>query len=259
MLHPARVHTRTRHSLYKEVDPVARRKKKKINQPPQSAVTPPLHEGPLEHNPFKALVGLQVQEPVQESKTPLPEPISEVSDEALFQEAMAEVLPLDRDTERLVGPGPMPRRVNVGPLVTEDEEVLAHLENLVSGHIHFDIVDSDEYLEGYARGVSPVILEKLRKGRFSVQAYLDLHGLTVREATEAVREFIAEASALRYRCVLLIHGRGLNSKDQIPVLKKKLETILLRGPVRKKILAFSSARPHDGGAGASYVLLRAKR
>jgi DNA-nicking Smr family endonuclease len=238
---------------------VARRKKKKIARSTAEAATSPLHEGPLEYQPFHALNGLKIQEPLPEPQTPSTEPVSEESDEDLFQKAMAEVAPLQKDKERLVGPGPIPRRVNVGPLVTEDEEVLAHLENLVSGQIHFDIVDSDEYLEGYARGVSPVVLEKLRKGRFSVQAYLDLHGLTVREATDAVREFIAEASALRYRCVLLIHGRGLNSKDQIPVLKKKLETILLRGPVRKKILAFSSARPHDGGAGASYVLLRAKR
>jgi DNA-nicking Smr family endonuclease len=102
------------------------------------------------------------------------------------------------------------------------------------------------------------VLDKLRRGLFSVQAHLDLHGLTVVEAEEAVREFITEAMTLRYRCVLLVHGRGLNSKDQIPVLKKRLEKILLRGPTRKKILAFTTARPHDGGGGASYVLLRAK-
>ena len=237
---------------------MARRKKKKSAQPAEATATSPLHEGSLGHQPFQALNGLKI-EPSPEIIPPSVEPVAEESDETLFQEAMAEVMPLEQGTVRLVGPGPLPRRVNLGPLVTEDEEVLFHLENLVAGNIHFDIVDTDEYLEGYARGVSPVVLEKLRNGRFSVQAYLDLHGLTVREATEAVREFISEATALRYRCILLIHGRGLNSKDHIPVLKKKLETILLRGPIRKKILAFSSARPHDGGAGASYVLLRAKR
>ncbi|MEE9555920.1 MAG: Smr/MutS family protein [Candidatus Adiutricales bacterium] len=56
-----------------------------------------------------------------------------------------------------------------------------------------------------------------------------------------------------------MHGRGMNSKNQVSVLKERLRSILLRGPVRKKILAFTSARPHDGGAGASYVLLRVHR
>ncbi|MDR2946909.1 MAG: Smr/MutS family protein, partial [Candidatus Adiutrix sp.] len=57
-------------------------------------------------------------------------------------------------------------------------------------------------------------------------------------------------------CVLLIHGRGLGSHDGVPVLKRYLETFLLRGTPRKYILAFTTARPLDGGLGASYILLR---
>ena len=62
-----------------------------------------------------------------------------------------------------------------------------------------------------------------------------------------------------YRCVLVVHGRGLNSKDQIPVLKEHMKSWLARGRTGRHVLAFTSARQHDGGAGALYVLLRRDR
>lgn len=211
----------------------------------------------MAHRPFSVLKGLKRKEKEPPPRARPLEKKQPLEDETeLFRSAMADVTPLERKKGGTISsaghlrPGPR-------PFYSEDLEALAHLEDLVAGRAVFDLVDSDEYLEGYVRGIHPGILTKLRQGRFSVQAYLDLHGLSAREAEEAVREFIPEAVTLGYRCVLLVHGRGLNSKDQIPVLKKRLETILLRGPVRKKILAFTSARPHDGGAGASYVLLRA--
>jgi DNA-nicking Smr family endonuclease len=172
---------------------------------------------------------------------------------------MADVAPLQHNPTR---PSRGPARTQTltpGPLETENLEVLAHLEDLVGGRLQFDLVDSDEYIEGYIKGIHPLILERLRQGLFSVQGHLDLHGLTVREAETAVREFIETAVVRNERCVLLVHGRGINSKDHIPVLKRRLETILLRSSIRKKILAFTSARPHDGGAGASYLLLRTWR
>ncbi len=217
----------------------------------------PEESGPLAHRPFQGLKGLieiRKEEPVA------PEPVKETEPEddlSLFESAMAEVTRLPRKKIRVAGE-PDPAKPGNRPIFSEEMEVLAQLEDLVAGRVQFDIVDTDEYIEGRIRGFHPLTLEKLRRGRFSVQAHLDLHGLTVREAEEAVRDFITESLNLGYRCVLLVHGRGLNSKDQIPVLKERLEKILLRGPVRRHILAFTSARPHDGGAGASYVLLRAK-
>jgi DNA-nicking Smr family endonuclease len=59
--------------------------------------------------------------------------------------------------------------------------------------------------------------------------------------------------------VLIVHGRGHNSKDQIPVLKSRLANWLARGQWARLILGFTSARPCDGGAGALYVLLRRQR
>ncbi len=101
-----------------------------------------------------------------------------------------------------------------------------------------------------------LLLRRLRQGNFAVQAHLDLHGMTRQEARPLVESFIVDARARRRRCVLIVHGRGLNSKDQIPVLKESLRVWLAKGRIGRSVLAFCSARPSDGGAGAVYVLLR---
>ncbi|MBU2550265.1 MAG: Smr/MutS family protein [Proteobacteria bacterium] len=214
----------------------------------------------MAHRPFEALEALKkMPEAPPIPDTPPPPPEAPEDESSFFKRAMSDVIPLSaRQQRRVEARPPLGHPAVIAPY-SEDLEALAHLEELVSGRANFDLIDTDEYLEGYIRGIHPVLLEKLRQGHFSVQAHLDLHGLTVREADEAIGAFIVEAVGLGYRCVLLVHGRGLNSKDHIPVLKKRMEILLRRGRLRKHILAFTSARPHDGGAGASYVLLRGRR
>ena len=138
----------------------------------------------------------------------------------------------------------------------DDAEAMAMLADLVSGQAQFDISDSDEFMEGIAHGLDRRLLRKLRKGFFSVQSHLDLHGLTRAEAKDAVARFLNESRVQGRRCVLLVHGRGHNSKDQVPVLKEALKVWLARGSLARKVLAFCTARPADGGAGAVYLLLR---
>ena len=97
----------------------------------------------------------------------------------------------------------------------------------------------------------------LRRGDYAVQGHLDLHGMTSADAKDAVDRFLNESRRVGKRCVLIVHGRGLNAKDQIPVLKERLRVWLQqRGRIGRSVLAFATARPHDGGAGAVYVLLR---
>ena len=79
----------------------------------------------------------------------------------------------------------------------------------------------------------------------------------VEEAKEAFEEFMKEAIINGDSCVLIVHGRGLSSKQE-PVLKSKVKEWLEKGPYRKYVLAYSSARPCDGGLGATYVLLSSK-
>ena len=74
-----------------------------------------------------------------------------------------------------------------------------------------------------------------------------------------VDRFLTDSVRAGLRCVLIVHGRGLNSKDQTPVLKERLKSWLARGRPARVVLAFTTARPCDGGAGALYVLLRRDR
>ena len=161
-------------------------------------------------------------------------------------------------TSRVRVEGPTPAAEPRTP-VSEDAEALAMLSDLVRGDAAFDISETREYVEGHVVGLDPRLVRRLRRGDFAWQAHLDLHGQTAAPAREAVERFVVTAVRDGHRCVLIVHGRGLNSKDQVPVLKEHMKSWLARGRIGRHVLAFTSARAHDGGAGALYVLLRRDR
>jgi DNA-nicking Smr family endonuclease len=170
---------------------------------------------------------------------------------------MTGVVPLPaRRRQRVDGPPPAaaPREP-----VSDAAEALTEWSDLVTGEVTFDVADAREYVEGVVTGLDPRLVRQLRRGEFAWQAHLDLHGLTAAAARPAVERFLVEAVRSGHRCVLIVHGRGHNSKDQTPVLKTKLVAWLSRGAVARMVLAFTSARPHDGGSGALYVLVRRDR
>lgn len=213
------------------------------------------------YTPFKSALSklrhATKQKELLASKTTRPspkrEPKKQLSDDALFQNAMEDVAPFDRKT------APMPKHPTPPPARLasfEDGEVLAELADLIAGVVPFEISDTDEYIQGIAKGLDKRLLKKLKRGEFSIQGHLDLHGMNRQEARKAVEDFLAESRKYRKRCVLLICGRGHHSKGKTPVLKTQLARWLTRGKMGKNILAFCSAQPHDGGAGAIYVLLR---
>lgn len=193
------------------------------------------------------------QEPAPRPAAVPPSPPA--SDEDLFRAAVQGIEPV-QDPRGVVRPPLPPKTAEHVAVYDEDAEVLAQLADLVAGDAHFDISHSDEFIEGAADGLDRRILRRLKRGEFAFRGHLDLHGLTRDEAKAAVEQFIAERRRAGHRCVLIIHGRGLNSKDQIPVLKSHLRLWLERGRIARAVLAFCTARPHDGGAGAVYVLLR---
>jgi DNA-nicking Smr family endonuclease len=178
-------------------------------------------------------------------------------DETLFRRAMEGVDRLP-EGERARIAGPSPTAIPRVP-VSEEAEALAALSDLVNGDSAFDITETREYLEGHVIGLDPRVVRRLRRGEYSWQAHVDLHGMTVAAAHGEVERFVLGAVRDGHRCVLLVHGRGLNSKDQIPVLKEGVKSWLARGRIGRHVLAFTSARPVDGGAGALYVLLRRDR
>jgi DNA-nicking Smr family endonuclease len=146
------------------------------------------------------------------------------------------------------------------PRVTDpDSEVLYELSQLVEGSAPFDISNTTEFVEGAVVGIDRRLVRRLRAGDYAYQAHLDLHGMTADEAKKALDRFLTTSHQRGLRCVLVVHGRGHNSKDQIPVLKRRVSTWLAHGPWSRLVLAFTSARPCDGGAGAMYVLLRRQR
>jgi DNA-nicking Smr family endonuclease len=184
----------------------------------------------------------------------LPRTEEVVDDKLLLRREMEGVRPIDKQQRGNYIPK---QRGEVAPPERTDEaEAMAQLADLVAGRGSFDLAATDEHVEGIAVGLDRRLLRRLRKGYFAVQAHIDLHGRTRQEARQLVEEFLLESRMQRRRCVLIVHGRGLNSKDQIPVLKESLKVWLAKGRIARSVLAFTSARPSDGGAGAVYVLLR---
>ncbi|MBS2026853.1 MAG: Smr/MutS family protein [Deltaproteobacteria bacterium] len=210
------------------------------------------------NNPFGAL---KLQKP--EKPAPKPPPTAPPAnrpakrtnaddDSALFLESVGAVEPVRVGSNKSEArPPPPPARGT-----DADAEALLQLSELVAGVGPFDLADSDEFIEGAVPGLDPNIVRKLHRGDFAVQAHLDLHGLTQDEAKSQLAAFLTASRSRGFRCVLVVHGRGLHSKDQIPVLKAGIQRWLTQGRMAKETLAFATARPHDGGAGAVYVLLR---
>jgi len=191
--------------------------------------------------------------PPRPKKPPAPPP----DEPDPFARAMAGVVPLARAGDRRVDLPP-PAGAGRRP-VSEEAEALAALSDLVEGGTRFDVTDTREYVEGAIVGLDVRVLSRLRRGDYAWQAYLDLHGMTSETARAAVDRFLVDGVTAGHRCVLLVHGRGHNSKDQTPVLKERLKVWLARGRSARIVLAFTTARPCDGGAGALYVLLRRDR
>jgi DNA-nicking Smr family endonuclease len=103
------------------------------------------------------------------------------------------------------------------------------------------------------KGLSPDLAGKLRRGHWSVQAEIDLHGFTVDQAHDALSDFIVDARSRRMRCVRVIHGKGLTSPGKEPVLKGRVRRWLAHWD---EVLAYTEAPRHAGGGGALLVLLK---
>lgn len=185
-------------------------------------------------------------------KGPAADPPATEDEKELFMEAMADVCPIPQDNRIMHDPSIRPLRV-----VEDDceDDTLQQLNKLIESGEGFVVADTPEYIEGTGYNVNPEITKRLHRGDFSIQAHLDLHGMGVEDASDALESFLKDAIATGKRAVLIVHGRGLSSPAK-PVLKTKVIEWLTCGPWRKWVIAFTSARSFDGGAGATYVLLR---
>ena len=115
-------------------------------------------------------------------------------------------------------------------------------------------LESGEELLYLRTGQSPDVLSKLRRGFWVIQAKIDLHGLISDEARAYVAEFLSDCKKKNIRCVRIVHGKGLGSRNREPVLKHKLRNWLMQ---KDEVIAYAQAKPEDGGSGAVIVLLKA--
>jgi DNA-nicking Smr family endonuclease len=178
-------------------------------------------------------------------------PESDKTDEEIFLEAMADVR--ERQEFRKI-PYSSPAIMRIpSPQIEDDIKVL---KEIVHGKKKIRLSDTGEYIEWTRPGARKDLAKRLHRGDFSVQDYIDLHGLTLSEAEEAIIQFFKRVLTMQYSCVKIIHGRGLKSPHG-PVLKEALIR-WLQGPFRKWVLAYVTAKDCDGGLGATYVLLKLK-
>lgn len=133
------------------------------------------------------------------------------------------------------------------------------LEDLLAGKVEFALEYSDEFIEGHIMGLDPLVQSKLRAGQYSPEGHLDLHGQNMEQAYASLARFIKVAYQDGKRQVLLITGRGKNSPGGDAVLRERVQTWLTRDPFKRVTLAFCTAQPRDGGAGALYLLLRKRK
>jgi DNA-nicking Smr family endonuclease len=189
-------------------------------------------------------------ESVEPREFPQEEIPSGLSDAELFELAMKDVKSLGWSAVPLHKRPPVEIQQQDGEM-----DALLALEQFVrEGNV--EIEQTAEYIEGSVQPHGRLYLDDLRSGRFSVQAHLDLHGLTLQDARFVLEEFLLESVRVGYTCVRVIHGRGRHSHKHHPVLKENIQRWLCTRRMSRHVIAYTSARRCDGGGGAVYVLLR---
>ncbi|HMN56246.1 MAG TPA: Smr/MutS family protein [Ottowia sp.] len=170
------------------------------------------------------------------------------ADQDLFARAIGPTQPLRAHGRVVHAPAPTPPEPRQRAL---DEQAVLR-ESLSDEFDSSTLLHVDEHLSFRRPGIGADVTAKLRRGHWAVQGQIDLHGLRVHEARDALSAFVRDAMRTGLRCVRVVHGKGLGSPGRAPVLKAKVHGWLIQ---KKEVLAFVQAKPLEGGAGALLVLL----
>ena len=170
------------------------------------------------------------------------------AEKTLFQRAVGPVKPLASQPRVELSGTPAPPKAFQQK--RDDDRVLR--ESLSDDFDVSTLLDTDDELSYRRSGIGTDVTQKLRKGHWSLQGQIDLHGLRSDEAREALGQFIRDAHKRGWRCVRVVHGKGLGSPGKTPVLKSKVQRWLVQ---KNEVLAFVQAKASEGGAGALVVLL----
>jgi len=171
---------------------------------------------------------------------------------SLFQAAAGRVTPLHHQPTANLRPAPPAPH----PKQRLQDEANALREALSDEVDVSTLLDTDDLLSFRRPGVGVDVTQRLRRGEWSIQRQVDLHGLRTDEAREALGSFIREAHKQGIRCVRVVHGKGLSSPGKTPVLKAKVHRWLVQ---KSEVVAFVQAPRAQGGAGALVVLLQPLR
>lgn len=178
---------------------------------------------------------------------PLPEEPEPLDDKSLFHKEMDGIQPLTQEQVH-------PTSNTLEPLPKFGKaHNLDSINSVYSEEFEPKTIGNEETLSFQRSGVQDRLFSQLRAGQLTLDAELDLHGMTIATAHQQLAEFLYECRQDRLRCVRIIHGKGWGSKNNQPVLKTKLNAWLQQ---EENILAFCSTPIRDGGTGAVYVLLR---
>jgi DNA-nicking Smr family endonuclease len=194
----------------------------------------------------KSQIKIEPAEPVVTNIAPV-EPVD------IFQHAVQDARPLPDEIKHARlhhtpnKPKPIPKQ-----FILDEQQALA--DSLSDHYIPTHELETGEELLYLRDGHSPDILSKLRRGHWVIQAAIDLHGLISDEARVYVATFLNDCKKRGIRCVRIVHGKGLGSRNKEPVLKHKLRGWLIQ---RDEVIAYAQARKTDGGSGAVIVLLKA--
>lgn len=159
-------------------------------------------------------------------------------------------LPESGRAQRVVrAPEPLPRQ-------READEAQALAASLSDELDVATLLDTDDGLSFRRPGIGPDVLARLRRGQWSIQRQIDLHGMTRDTAREALAQFVRQAARDGLRCVRVVHGKGNGSPGREPVLKAKVRAWLVQ---KREVMAFAQASAADGGHGALLVVLTGPR
>lgn len=177
-------------------------------------------------------------------------PTIDEEDAELFRKSMRNVTPI-KQKDRVILKEKLKRLPRTGKASLREET--QEEKQIVLEEESTEVVSGDESLHFSRSGLQTRYLRKLKRGQIPCEAFIDLHRMTVAEAEIAVANFISSTQESGLRCVRIIHGKGYRAKTEKPILKNKVNSWLRAHPA---VLAFCSAQPKDGGAGAVYVLLK---
>jgi DNA-nicking Smr family endonuclease len=173
-------------------------------------------------------------------------PVSE-EDAALFRNAAGGAMEIPQERASIVRRRPKPQ-----PRLALRERAPAAAEQAPARSIRAAEHEGEQLF--VRPGLQQKLVRRLRRGQIPVADEADLHGMRIHQAQSVLEDFLSESRERGLRCVRVIHGKGLGSRDGRAVLKWEVDRLLR---AHSAVMAFCSAQPRDGGTGAVYVLLKA--